>query len=101
MENNKKNINLKFVHPFHLVKPSAWPFLLSVNLFYFILVFVTYGIKHGRILPSSTSTYKYHGLEGKSFFSDLPEMLFVKCSPLIKFHIFMSLFFIFIMFSWF
>lgn len=48
---NENNIwlNLNLKHPFHLVKPSVWPFLLSFNVLYFVFVLVSYGMSHGKI----------------------------------------------------
>ena len=83
-ENLNNLLSLKLKHPFHLVKPSAWPFFLSVNLLYFILVFVTFGIKHGHL--SSTNVGKYHSKNHGTAdlidisFIDSILLSFVKCT---------------------
>lgn len=44
----------KYRHPFHLVSPSPWPFLLSMNIFTFVVGFVMYMhfYQHGGFITS-------------------------------------------------
>lgn len=103
MSETLKNNNsiLRFKHPFHLVKPSAWPFLLSVNILYFFLIFVTYGVKHGKLNFSETLSQPHYSILDSFSLMDFLLNFFVKSEMLIKFNIFMSLIFIFVMFLWF
>lgn len=104
---NKNQIwsSLKSKHPFHLVKPSGWPMLLSFNLLYFILAFVTYGINHGKLelagQISSTSDSAFLSFICKSSLIKMFLNSFYEYSGTIFIHKIMSLFFIVIMFAWF
>ena len=102
----KKTINwdkLRIKHPFHLVKPSSWPMLLSFNLLYFLLVVVTYGMKHGKleIGASLAEGSPFLALLSKNFLIRGYLNSFVYYDTTIFFHKLMSLFFIVIMGAWF
>jgi hypothetical protein len=97
--------SLKSKHPFHLVKPSGWPMLLSFNLLYFILAFVTYGINHGKLelagqlSPNGETPFLSFLCKSDLICAFLHS--FTSCSATIAIHKIMSLFFIVIMFAWF
>ena len=105
LKRNQMWVNLKLKHPFHLVKPSSWPMLVSFNLLYFILIFVTYGMNHGKLELSG----QLSELSDSSFLSFICKSTlvrwylesFVSCSATIFIHKIMGLFFIAIMGAWF
>jgi len=90
--------NLKFKHPFHLVKPSSWPFLLSFNLMYSILIFVTYGMKHGKLELGNLSEFSF--LQNHAYIKAYVEWI-LNCTFITQVHQLMGLFFIVIMGAWF
>ena len=104
MKENNINLQqlgkLKHKHPFHLVKPSAWPILISINILYFFLVFVSYFIKHGKLI-FDVNKASYHSDEISFSFFQIPFYCFVQCSTIIKINIIMAFLFIFLIFSWF
>jgi len=85
----------RHLHPFHLVRPSAWPFLVSVNVFYTILLVVTYGFKHGELeLPED-----YFSSEG---FSIVETLTYTYVSPIFSLiHKSAGVIFILIIGAWF
>jgi hypothetical protein len=99
--------NLKEQHPFHLVKPSGWPLLVSINLLYFILIIVTYYVNHGKIayteaqLTLGTNDSFFLGFICQSKLIQEILLSFVYCPPVILFHKVMSLSFIVIIGAWF
>jgi cytochrome c oxidase subunit 3 len=105
IQRNQLWTNLKLKHPFHLVKPSGWPMLFSFNLLYFILVFVTYGMNHGKLelagQLSASSDSAFLAFICKSSLITMFLESFVSCSATIFIHKILSLFFIVIMGAWF
>lgn len=64
LKSNSQKLNFKFnpsEHPFHLVDPSPWPFLLSMNVFFFIVHGISY-IHNDRFMDT------YSGLKLFIFF---------------------------------